>query len=430
MGIDASQILDPLTYAEGVPYELLARLRAEGAVVRVDEPDGPGFWLVTRHAEAREVLRTPRVFSSWLGGTQIRDPATPGALAFVRRMMLNQDPPEHTRLRGLLTRAFTPRAVARLSDRIDGWARELVGAAVRRGAFDFAKDVAADLPLLVLSEVFGVPAADRWLMFDWGNRVIGFQDPDYAASDTPGAAGTGMARRALALRPRPDAGGRMPDPRTREGMPDLYAYAHALGEAKRRSPGDDVMSTLMSHVDDEGGRVSIAEFENLFWLFSVAGNETLRNGIPGGMIALMSHVDAYERLRADPGLLPGAVEEMLRWWTPVMHFRRTAAVDTELAGARIAEGEKVVVWFSSANRDERVFADPDAFDVDRRDGDHLAFGHGPHFCLGARLARAQMRAMFAAVLALPGRLEPAGEPVRLRSAFQNGVKSLPVRLTR
>ncbi|HEV2779383.1 MAG TPA: cytochrome P450 [Actinophytocola sp.] len=434
MSSDAGTIVDPDTYVHGVPYEALARLRRDTPVVWMDEPAvddwpaGPGFWAVLRHADVKRVLRNPRVFSSQLGATQIRDPATPAALAYVRRMMLNLDPPEHSRLRGLLTRAFTPRAIARLEARIAGWARELVAAVAPRGECDFAKEVAADLPLLTLAEVFGVPAQDRWLMFDWSNRVIGYQDPEYAVSAHADAAGsTELARRALRLRPRPDPAGRMPDPRTREGMPDLYAYANALGEYKRRNPGDDVMSNLMHHVDADGGRVGIEEFENLFWLFSVAGNETLRNGLPGGLLALMSTKDVQRTLRADRSLLPHAVEEMLRWWTPVMHFRRTATMDTELAGVRIRAGDKVVVWFSSANRDEHAFDDPDSFRPDRFPNDHLTFGHGPHFCLGAHLARVQMRAMFDAVLDLLGEVELAGEPVRLRSNFQNGIKHLPIR---
>ena len=424
--------MNPDTYVAGVPYDVLGELRWQSPVVWLDEPAvdawpaGPGCWAVLRHTDVKAVLRHPEVFSSQLGATQIRDPATPEALAYVRRMMLNLDPPEHSRLRGLLNRAFTPRAIARLEERIDRWARELVAAVAADGEADFAK-VAADLPLLTLAEVFGVPAEDRWLMFDWSNRVIGYQDPDYAVSSVAGGSGTEMAQRALALRPEPDAAGRMPDPRTRDGMPDLYAYANALGEYKRRQPGDDVMSNLMAHVDDEGGRVSIEEFENLFWLFSVAGNETLRNGIPGGMVALIAYPDAQRRIRNDRSLLPAAVEEMLRWWTPVMHFRRTAAVDTELAGVKIAAGDKVVVWFSAANRDPAVFPDPDTFDPARSPNEHLSFGHGPHFCLGAHLARVQMRAMFGAVSDLLGELEPAGEPVRLRSNFQNGIKSLPVR---
>ncbi len=429
-----TSIVDPDTYVTGVPYEELARLRNTEPVVWMAEPAvdnwpaGPGFWAVLRHADVKQVLRDPGGFSSQLGATQIRDPATPEALNYVRRMMLNLDPPDHTRLRGLLTKAFTPRAIARLEQRIHGWARELVTAVADKGECDFAKEVAAELPLLTLAEVFGVPAEDRWLLFDWSNRVIGYQDPEYAVSAHADPAGsTAMAQRAIALRPVPDKTGRMPDPRTRQGMPDLYGYANELGEYKRQNPGDDVMSNLMRHVDAEGGRVSIEEFENLFWLFSVAGNETLRNGLPGGMLALMSTMDTQQRLRADPALLPQAVEEMLRWWTPVMHFRRTATVDTELAGARIRAGDKVVVWFSSANRDERAFPDPDTFRPDRSPNDHLTFGHGPHFCLGAHLARTQMRAMFAAVLDIWGEVEPAGTPTRLRSNFQNGIKHLPIR---
>jgi cytochrome P450 len=428
-----AMIMNPDTYVQGVPYMALAELRRDSPLVWLEEPAvdnwpaGPGFWAVLRHADVRNVLRHPEVFSSQLGATQIRDPATPEALAYVRRMMLNLDPPEHSRLRGLLNRAFTPRAIARLEEQIGGWARDLVSGVAADGEADFAK-VAADLPLLTLAEVFGVPAEDRWLMFDWSNRVIGYQDPDYAVSAVADlSASTEMAQRALALRPEPDADGRMPDPRTREGMPDLYAYANDLGEYKRRRPGDDVMSNLMTHVDDAGGRVSIEEFENLFWLFSVAGNETLRNGIPGGMVALVANAEAQRRLRADRSLLPSAVEEMLRWWTPVMHFRRTAAVDTELAGVKIGAGDKVVVWFSAANRDPAVFPDPDTFDPARSPNEHLSFGHGPHFCLGAHLARVQMRAMFSAVLDLLGELEFAGEPARLRSNFQNGIKSLPIR---
>src|SRR5712691_13500753 len=243
------------------------------------------------------------------------------------------------------------------------------------------------------------------------------------------AAGTAMAREALALRPVPGSDGRMPDPRTREGMPDLYAYAHLLAEEKRRRPGDDVMSILLAQVDDDGGRVSVAEFENMFWLFAVAGNETLRNGLPGACIALLEHPEAQDELRADPALLPVAADEMLRWWTPVMTFRRTATADCELGGQPIRAGDKVVVSFTSANRDEAVFADPGRFDIRRHPNPHLVFGHGPHFCLGAHLARTQMRALFAEVLARTTALVPAGPPSYLRSNFQRGVKRLPVAWT-
>jgi cytochrome P450 len=435
----AVAVLDPTTYERGVPFPALALLRRERPVAWVEErapgwPEGPGFWLVLRHADVGAVLTQPQLFSSARGGTQTRDPATPEALRYVQRMMLNMDPPEHSRLRRLLTRSFTPRAVSQLEEKIRGHARAIVsrvtGDAVE-GRCDFVKEVAADLPLLTLAEILGMPAEDRMLLFDWSNRVIGYQDPDYAASAAfDPAGGTSIARAALALRPKPGPGGAMPDPRTREGMPDLYAYAHLLAEEKRARPGNDVMSILLSEVDEEGGRLSLEEFENMFWLFAVAGNETLRNGIPGACIGLLEDPAAQARLRADPGGLPNAIEELLRWWTPVMTFRRTATRDSVLAGARIREGDKVVVSFSSANRDEAVFADPDRLDLGRQPNPHFAFGHGPHFCLGAQLARVQMRALFAEVLERMGRLEPAGSPAYLRSNFQRGVKRLPIRWRR
>jgi len=437
-GPDTEVVFDPATYTDGVPFDALTRLRRAAPVAWVPEvavlgwPEGPGFWLVLGHADVESVLTRPKLFSSWLGATQIRDPPTPAALGYVRRMMLNMDPPEHARLRRLLSRSFTPRAVAKLEDRIRGHARAICEQVFTgpAGEADFAKDVAADLPLLTLADVLGLPEQDRWLLFDWSNRVIGYQDPDYASSaEFDPARGTPMAAEALAVRPAPDSQGRMPDPRTREGMPDLYAYAHLLAREKRRRPGDDVMSILLAQSDENGGQVSVAEFENMFWLFAVAGNETLRNGLPGACIALLENQKAQEELRADPGLMPTAVEEMLRWWTPVMTFRRTATADTDIGGQLIRAGDKVVVSFTSANRDDKVFKDPGRFDIRRHPNPHLVFGHGPHFCLGAHLARAQMSALFSEVLARTSRVTYAGRPSFLRSNFQRGVKRLPVAWT-
>jgi cytochrome P450 len=433
-------LFDPSTYTEGVPFDVLAKLRREHPVVWVKErallgwPGGPGFWLVLRHADVETVMTRPDLFSSALGGTQIRDPATPEALRYVRQMMLNMDPPEHARLRRLLIRSFTPRAVRQLEDGIRAHARTIVSRVAGdadAGRCDFAKDVAADLPLLTLADVLGVPAEDRMLLFDWSNRVIGYQDPDYATSAAfDPSAGTEMAREALRLRPVAGPDGSMPDPRTREGMPDLYAYAHLLAREKRRRPGNDVMSILLAQVDDDGGQVSVEEFENMFWLFAVAGNETLRNGLPGACIALLEHPPAQEELRADLTLLPTAIEELLRWWTPVMTFRRTAGADSRLGGIEVQAGQKVVVSFVSANRDESVFENPDRLDIRRHPNPHFVFGHGPHFCLGAHLARVQARALFAEVLTRMGRLEYDGTPAYLQSNFQRGVKRLPVRWSR
>ncbi|MFJ3229268.1 cytochrome P450 [Streptomyces sp. NPDC086783] len=342
--------------------------------------------------------------------------------------MVNMDPPDHTRLRFLLSKAFTPRAVARLETAIQQRAQDLVAAVAGQKECDFAKDIAADLPVATLADVLGVPASDRWLLYDWSNRVIGYQDAEVAASDAVDASSaTDMARRALAVRPHPDACGRMPNPRAQGGMPDLYAYARELGSYKRRHPGSDLMSLLVQAVDDQGSRLSSEEFEQIFWMLSVAGNETLRNSIPGGLYALLTHPEEFRRLREDRSLLPAAVEEMLRWWTPVMTFRRTAVADTELGGLIIRAGEKVVVYFSSANRDEQIFHNANAFNIGRAPNEHLALGYGPHFCIGAQLARMQMRAMFTAVLDRLDDVELAGNPVRLRSNYQNGIKSLPIR---
>jgi cytochrome P450 len=428
---------DPQTYVDGAPLDTLDRLReTDPGVVWVDEPPapgfagGPGYWLVLRHADVKAVLRDPATFSSYAGGTQVRDPATPQDLAYVRRMMLNLDPPEHSRLRRPVQRSFTVRAVARLEEQIAGHVGDILDRALTTPGetVDFARDVAADLPLLALADVLGVPTEDRMLLFDWSNRVIGFQDPDYATSAAfDSATGTDLARQALALRPTPDAEGRMPDPRTREGMPDLYAYAHLLARHKRDHPGHDVMSILLAEQSEGEGAIGVEEFENMFWLFAVAGNETLRNGLPGGMHALLTHPDAQRRLRAEPTLLDSAVEEMLRWWTPVMIFRRTATRDCHIGDRPVSAGDKVVVSFLSANRDPRVFPDPATFDISRGSREHLVFGHGPHLCLGAHLARVQMKSLFGELLRRTTWLEPAGPPALLRSSFQRGIKRLPVR---
>lgn len=428
------EIFDPRTYASRVPYDLFAQMRSETPVAWIDEPailgwpEGPGYWAVFCHAHVKAVLRDWATFSSQVGATQISD-YTPEDLAYVQRQLLNMDPPDHTRIRRLVGRSFTPKAIAHLEERIEGRAKSLAAAVAGRQSFDFIDDFSADLPLFALAELLGVPESDRYLLYDWANRVIGYQDEDYATSSkfNP-ATGTPLASVAVALRPSPGPDGRLPNPRSRAGMPDLYGYAHELSHYKRRHPGEDIMSILLHAKDDEGS-VSNEEFENLFWLFAVAGNETLRNGLSGGMAALLSHPNQYRRLRKYPELLPTAIEEMLRWWPPVIHFRRTAVRSTELGGVEISTGDKVVVYHASANRDETVFDKPDMFLIDRKPNDHLSFGSGAHLCLGAYLARVQSRSLFTEVLTTLPELELDGPPVRLTSNFQNGLKHLPVRTT-
>lgn len=430
------EIFLPSTYATGVPYDAFRELRASEPVCWIDEPPvdmwpaGTGYWAVFRHADVKYVLRTPEVFSSWLGATQIRDPDTKEDLEFVRAMMLNQDPPDHSRLRRIVAAAFTPRAVRALEATIVERAKALIAGAVRQaedgpapdGVIDFV-DVAADLPVWTLAHIMGVPEEDRRLLYDWSSRVIGYQDEEYAELSTADVeALSPIGRMAMKKRPtsltRPD--GRPMNPRSRVALADMFAYAHALAEAKRDTPGTDVMSRMLA------GGLTDPEFENMFFLFAVAGNETLRNGIPGGLMCLFDHPEQFALLRRRPELLDAAIEEMLRYWPPVMDFRRTATRDVELGGKQIRAGDKVVVYHASANRDETVFPDPDRFDITREPGPHVSFGDGPHFCLGAHLARVQMRAIFRELLDIE--IEQAGAPVRLVSNFQNGLKHLPVRL--
>ncbi|MFJ7248108.1 cytochrome P450 [Kitasatospora sp. NPDC098652] len=433
MGADqarVNRIFLPDTYAEGVPYGLFRELRAAAPVCWVEEPavgdwpPGAGYWAVLRHADVKHVLRSPELFSSHLGATQIRDPDTPADLAFVRTMMLNQDPPDHARLRRIVAAAFTPRALAELAAAVDGRARELVEAVRPAGAADFTA-MAADLPVWTLARVMGVPEQDRGLLLDWANRVIGYQDADYAhASTVDPAALTDLGRAALAHRPtaRTTPDGRPVNPRSRAALADMFAYAHGL--ARRPGP-DGVLARML------GAGLTAEEFETMFFLFAVAGNETVRNGLPGGLLTLLGHPDQYRLLCERPELIPSAVEEMLRCWPPVVHFRRTATRDTRIAGQPVRRGDKVVVYHASANRDAAVFAEPDRFDVSRTPNDHVSFGYGPHFCVGAQLARLQLRSALRHLLdRLPGlELDPERPPRRLVSNFQNGLKSLPVRWT-
>ncbi|MFE7560482.1 cytochrome P450 [Kitasatospora sp. NPDC057500] len=431
MGVDqarVNRIFLPATYAGGVPHELFRELRAASPVCWVEEPPvgewpaGPGYWAVLRHADVKHVLRTPGLFSSHLGATQIRDPDTTADLDFARTMMLNQDPPDHSRLRRIVAAAFTPRALRELTAAIEARAARLVDAVRPLGEADFVP-LAADLPVWTLARILGVPDQDRRLLVDWSNRVIGYQDADRAGSSTADPSGlTGLGRAALAHRPTalttPD--GRPVNPRSRAALADMFAYAHALAE--QPPPG-----SIVARMRDAG--LGTAEFETMFFLFAVAGNETLRNGLPGGLHSLLAHPDQYRLLRERPELTASAVEELLRFWPPVLEFRRTATQDVELAGSTIRRGDKVVVYHASANRDETVFPDPDRLDITRSPNDHVSFGFGPHFCVGAQLARIQMSAVLRRIVTeLPGlRPVPGAEPSRLVSNFQNGLKSLALR---
>ncbi len=368
------------------------------------------------------MLRTPELFSSHLGATQIRDPDSAADLDFARAMMLNQDPPDHSRLRRAVAAAFTPRALRELTAAVEARAEELVTGIAPSGEVDVVP-IAADLPVWTLARILGVPEQDRALLVDWSNRVIGYQDPDHARSSTADPSRlSAMGRDALGCRPTdltaPD--GRPLNPRSRAALADMFAYAHALAE--QPPPG-----SMVARMREAG--LGAAEFETMFFLFAVAGNETLRNGLPGALYSLLTNPDQYRLLRRRPELTGSAVDELLRFWPPVVEFRRTATRDVVLAGRRISGGDKVVVYHASANRDETVFPDPDRLDLTRTPNDHVSFGYGPHFCVGAQLARIQMAALLRRLVAAwpEPELAPGPPPPRLVSNFQNGLKELRVR---
>lgn len=409
-------VFDPRQYAAGVPHEAYRVLRDHHPVVRQEEyevlgwPAGPGFWAVTRHADVVRVLKDSATYSSYIGATQIRDP-DPDDLPFIRRMMLNQDPPGHGRLRRLVSRAFTPGRVDRFARIAEQRARTLFAQALETaratdGTIDLVTAVTDDYALLNLADLLGVPEADRRLLLHWTQRVIGYQDPDEAGP------------------PVLDTQGRPVNPRSPAMLRDMFAYARQLAAHKRRFPDDDVMTTLAHDAELAG-----PELEMFFFLLTVAGNDTVRSAAPGGLLTLAEHPESYERLRSGDVQLRPAVDELLRWHPPVLTFRRTAAQGTELAGRRIRAGDKVVVYHASANRDERVFSEPDRLDLSRAPNPHVSFGDGPHVCLGAHFARLQLRVLYREALRVLPELRTAGPPKRLVSNFINGVKSLPVHMT-
>jgi cytochrome P450 len=406
--VEHTDVFDPRRYARGLPHDAYRTLRDHAPVAWQEEyevlgwPAGPGFWAVSRHADVVRVLKDPGTYSSHLGATQIRDP-DPADLPFIRRMMLNQDPPAHGRLRRLVSRAFTPGRVVRFTATARARAHRLIDAALAGGGpADLVRTVTDDYALLNLTDLLGVPANDRGLLHTWTERVIAYQDPDEP--------------------PVLDASGRPVNPRSPARLADMFAYAQDLAAHKRRHPADDVMTSLATSA------LADAELEMFFFLLTVAGNDTVRSAAPGGLLALAGSPREQARLWNGEVSLDTAVEELLRVHPPVLTFRRTATRDTVLAGVRIAAGDKVVVLHPSANHDERVFPDPLRLDLGRGPNPHVSFGDGPHVCLGAHFARLQLGVLYEVVRERCAGLELAGPPRRLVSNFINGVTSLPVRL--
>ncbi len=394
-------LTDPATFAGGFPHDYFAARRAEepvffhaGRYVPLD------FWVVTKYHDLINVSRDAATYSSERQGVLLDAPQGGTEL-----MLVNQDAPRHTRLRNLVARMFTPKYIRELVPLMRTSATALVDRAIEVGEFDFVTEVAAELPLIVIADLLGIPQEDRGKVFHWSNRMIGRADPEYGITDDE-ASVTAMTAAA-----------------------ELFEYASALAEERGKEPRDDIVSKLLTS-DVDGELLTHDEFIFFFLLLAVAGNETTRNLISGGAVALHEFPDQYDLLVANrEALLPSAVEEMLRFVSPVISFRRTVTRDTLLNGVPLTENDTVVMFYGSANRDEAVYADPDRFDITRSPNDHVAFGgRGPHHCLGANLAREEIRIIYDELLGRAD-LTLTGEPVRLHSNLISGIKHLPVRVT-
>jgi cholest-4-en-3-one 26-monooxygenase len=393
-------ISDADTYAREVPHETFRALRRDAPVFFQKERAGRGIWALTRYEDVAMACKDPARFSSARGGTNNWD-YEEEELNLIRLIMLNMDPPQHGKFRRLVNQGFTPLVISFMEPRIRAVTREMLDRIAHKGEIDFVKSIAAELPLLVLAELLGVPTEDRHQLFDWSNRLVGFEDPEFGTS-------------------KEDA---------RQAAMEVWLYANTLAEQRKgNTDGMDLVSILMNGEVD-GQRLTEAEVDAFFMMILVAGNETTRNLISGGMLALCENPEQLSRLQKDMSLLPSAVEEMLRWVSPITCFRRTATRDTELRGQKIKENDKVVLFFASANRDEAVFANPERFDIARKPNEHLAFGVGEHFCLGHNLARLEIRIIFEELLTRFPDMSLAGPVRRLRSNFVNGIKHMPVRFT-
>jgi cytochrome P450 len=396
MNLADINLLDLSRFADGPPYEAFATLRREAPVFWHPEPQGSGFWAVTRHRDVMAVLRDPATFSNMRSNLLVDFP--PGDPRGSPDAIVNMDPPKHGRYRGLVNKAFSPRVLQQFEPAVRALITEMIDAAVARGECDFVEELAGNLPLHVLIKLVGVPPEDRDKMLHWSLRILQVQDPDYAISPEEG----------MTL------------------MQNILGYAHQLAEERRKAPREDLLSHLMQ-AEVDGAKLTPQEFGMFLIVLIGAGHETTRSLIANGMLTLMQHPEQRQRLRENPSLIPAAIDEMLRFTPPILHVRRTLARDTEFQGQKLAAGDKIVVWIASANRDEQVFSNPDTFDIDRKPTEHLSFGFGAHFCLGGVLARLEARVAFEEMLRRLPDMELAGPVVRMQSNFVNSFKKMPVR---
>ena len=395
-----TDIYDPDWYAHHSPHETFAELRHSDPVHWQDMRGEPGAWAVLRHADVVHVSRHPEVFSSWLGGVMLEDPG-PEMLEQTRNMLLLKDPPHHTAYRQPLAPHFGARVIGRMEEQIRDRCRAILEQAAQRGEVDFVHEVAGPLPAQVIGAIMGLPEDDIPTIQRWADMQISGQDDEVTAG-YEGNASMEMAMYAMAL----------------------------AGERRTQAPREDVTSLLLESTFEDGHRMSDVEFGSFFVQLVTAGNDTTKTMMSSGTHELARHPEQLAALRADPALIPTAVEEMLRFCNPIHYLRRTAVEDVELGRQQIRAGDKLALMYTSANRDEAVFADPQSFDIRRTPNPHLSFGIGAHFCIGAHLARLEARVFFEELLAAFDTIELTDEPARVRSNLNNGYRRMPVRVAR
>lgn len=397
--VDLSDIdlTDASIWEKAAPHDDLDRLRTHAPVHWHEESDGKGFWALTRHEHIREVSTAPLDYSSYLGGPTRLDPLD-GGLDQVRMIIIGMDPPEHRSFRNIVARAFTPKMLSGLEASLRAETARVVGEMRERRECEFVTDVAARIPMWSISELMGVPEADRFRLYELSHALIDDQDPEVAP--TPETSSIALA--------------------------EIFGYATDMATRERAKPSGNLTSALLE-AEVDGRHLSDLEYTLFFMFLIVAGNETTRTASSHGLLSLIEHPHELERLRKNPDLMPGAVEEILRWQPPIHHFRRTATRDLELGGQPIAAGDKVIMWYPGSNRDPDVFEDPHTFRIDRTSNPQQSFGIGEHFCLGANLARMSLRLLFTELLDTVEEVELAAPPRRLHSNLINGIKEMQIR---
>ncbi len=412
---DDIHLANPTIFEQGFPHEQWTFLRQQD---RLHWTEGrgwfPGFWSIVKYADVVAISRDPATFISSKGINVNMNPDDPSPASGLGKMLIVTDPPRHVRLRRLVNKGFTPRAVAAFEPHVRAITTDILDTVGPKGGVDFVTDIAAILPLAVICGMMGVPREDWGKMFELTNRVLGGSDPEY---QTAAAEGDDAEAQSRAI-----------EQTVMQGHQEMFAYFMRMLVQRKHERREDLVSILVDS-DIDGEKLTDEEILYFCYLLILAGNETTRNAISGGLLALFEHPDQLARLQADPALMPNAVEEILRWVSPVMHMTRHATRDVEMRGTTIRAGDRLTMWYPSANRDEAVFPDGGTFNVGRTPNDHIAFGIGEHFCLGAGFARLEIQVMFDELLRRLPDIQPDGPVERLRSNFIGGIKHMPVRFT-